>query len=290
VLGILEIAESQAESFRDWGTSHIVDAQQKPRIQHVRDLLTLMIAEVLAAKVPGVGACHRKLLGKLGSSLKRTGFISLNYDILIDNALADLYTRWDLDYSVDFTNYAAGTWSRPRPSKRVGLFKLHGSLNWLYCPTCRTLELTPKEGKICSLKWEPSKCLCPRCGTLAVPIIIPPTYFKALSNLYLREIWHAAERELSECDRIVFCGYSFPDPVRWSVVMSGSAHRQIPTSWWSTHVSTSRVAVAVGGTQGGRGLLSHPTSRADARTKTRMRATGFMGSPMVKSAVRSCDD
>jgi hypothetical protein len=44
-----------------------------------------------------------------------------------------------------------------------------------------------------------------------VPIIIPPTYFKALSNLYLRQIWHAAEQTLLKCDRIIFCGYSFPD-------------------------------------------------------------------------------
>jgi len=44
-----------------------------------------------------------------------------------------------------------------------------------------------------------------------VPIVIPPTYFKALSNLYLREIWHAAEQALMECDRIIFCAYSFPD-------------------------------------------------------------------------------
>jgi len=32
-----------------------------------------------------------------------------------------------------------------------------------------------------------------------------------LSNLYLRQIWHAAEQTLIKCDRIIFCGYSFPD-------------------------------------------------------------------------------
>ena len=25
------------------------------------------------------------------------------------------------------------------------LFKPHGSLNWLFCPTCNELEITPKE-------------------------------------------------------------------------------------------------------------------------------------------------
>jgi hypothetical protein len=119
--------------------------------------------------------------------------------------------RWDLDYGVEFTNYAPYTWQRPRPGRGVRLLKLHGSLNWLYCPTCRTVTLTPKEEGICKLKWDPEQCLCRECETLAVPIVIPPTYFKVLSNLFLRQVWDVAERALGDCERIVFCGYSFPD-------------------------------------------------------------------------------
>jgi NAD-dependent SIR2 family protein deacetylase len=214
VLGVLEIADSQGESFRDWGTSHIDQRYTKPRIQHMHEVLILLIAEILNCKLKRSARNHPALVQQLGNAgvLKHTTFISLNYDILMDNALLQARDSFhlDLDYSIEFVNFG-GEWARPMSQDSVKLLKLHGSLNWLYCPTCRTIRITPKVKGVCLLKWRPGECVCKKCGTLAVPIVIPPTYFKALSNLYLREIWHAAEQALMECDRIVFCGYSFPD-------------------------------------------------------------------------------
>jgi hypothetical protein len=43
------------------------------------------------------------------------------------------------------------------------------------------------------------------------PIIIPPTFFKVLSNFHLQQVWRAAEGILMEAKRVVFCGYSLPD-------------------------------------------------------------------------------
>lgn len=211
VLGIIELADSQGESFRDWGTSQAADARQKPRLQHMHDVLILLIAEILDHKLRGNAAHHPRLVRSLQESGQRrnTSFISLNYDILIDNALLGA-DGLDLDYTVEFVN-AGSDWRQPRSTQSIKLFKLHGSLNWLYCPTCRTMRITPRDKGVCRLKWRPGDCVCSKCRSLAVPIIIPPTYFKALSNLYLRQIWHAAEQALLECNRIVFCGYSFPD-------------------------------------------------------------------------------
>ncbi len=224
VLGVLELADSQEETFRDWGTSHLVDSRQKPRIQHIHELLILLIAEVLDKKLgEGGGQHHGRLLQGINEAggFKETVFVSLNYDILIDNALLDLYQEggggWDLHYGIEFSNVEMrgglpeSQWHRPDPKRSVLLLKLHGSLNWLYCPTCRSVTLTPKQKKVCHLKWHPQDCLCSACQTLAVPIIIPPTYFKALSNLYLRQTWDRAEKELTQAERIIFCGYSFPD-------------------------------------------------------------------------------
>lgn len=214
VLGIIEIADSQSESFREWGTAHIIDAREKPRLQHMHDVLILLIAEILDHKMRDRSTHHPKLVQSLHDArwLRSTSFISLNYDILIDNALvrAKKDFKLDLDYAVEFMNFG-GDCERPRSARSIRLFKLHGSLNWLYCPTCRAIRITPKEKGVCRLKWHPEDCTCSKCHTLAVPIVIPPTYFKALSNLYLREIWQAAEQALMECDRIIFCGYSFPD-------------------------------------------------------------------------------
>ncbi len=80
-------------------------------------------------------------------ALKQIIFVSTNYDILIDNALVDEYKYdIDLDYGVEFRNFErADDWTRPRRNKSVLLCKPHGSLNWLFCPTCNELELTPKE-------------------------------------------------------------------------------------------------------------------------------------------------
>jgi hypothetical protein len=43
------------------------------------------------------------------------------------------------------------------------------------------------------------------------PIIIPPSFFKAMSNYHLLRIWKKAETLLREAKQIIFCGYSFPD-------------------------------------------------------------------------------
>ncbi len=219
VLGILEIADSQEDCFRSatrrsWDTA---------RIQKTRQDLILLIAEVLERKLQSEGKHHRLLLQNLGRQgrLGQTLFLSLNYDIVIDNSLLDLYTRpragWDLDYGIDFTNVEMvghapeAQWHRPNPRKSILLLKLHGSLNWLYCPTCRALTLTPKEKRVCRLKWRPEDCRCKECKGLSVPIIIPPTFFKVMSNFYLQQIWKRAEDELKQAERIIFCGYSFPD-------------------------------------------------------------------------------
>ena len=140
----------------------------------------------------------------------KTAFISLNYDILIDNALTDIYPKYDLDYCVDFTNYERkNDWKRPRPKKAISLCKLHGSLNWLFCHTCISLSLTIKRNDAATTIVKPKKCT--QCGTFAVPILIPPTFFKVMSNIYLQEIWKKTDILLLRAKRIFFCGYSFPD-------------------------------------------------------------------------------
>jgi len=210
VLGVLEIAISQEESFKNWDTSSLANNYKNPRLPHIHSLLILLIAEIIAHKLEGDSHYHPLLVNNLKKRdlLEKTSFISLNYDILIDNTLMEVQDAFDLDYTVDFVN--PEEFYKPR-EKRVKLFKLHGSLNWLYCPTCRSLRITPKEKGVCKLKYKIDDCVCDECNTLAIPIIIPPTYFKALSNLYLRQIWNNAEIELMKCNKIVFCGYSFPD-------------------------------------------------------------------------------
>jgi len=214
-LGIIELALQRSESFRSYSMS-----AANPRLQQIRDHLIFLICIILARRLPSPGKYHPELVRALyqNHDLDTTTFISLNYDILIDNALTEANATFDrdLDYGVHFQNFDLASsgrneWRKPRPGKSSLLLKLHGSLNWLYCPTCVTLTLTPKEKGVIRLIYEPSLACCGSCGTVATPIVIPPTFFKVMSNLYLQEIWHRAEFVLREAERLVFCGYSLPD-------------------------------------------------------------------------------
>jgi len=58
---------------------------------------------------------------------------------------------------------------------------------------------------------DPSSSYCQRCETVYSPIIVPPTFYKDLSKVFLSQVWNKAENELSEVEHLIFCGYSFPD-------------------------------------------------------------------------------
>ncbi|MDO9391652.1 MAG: SIR2 family protein [bacterium] len=210
-LGILDLAERKRETLKNFDLENI--ANNSNRIRFIRQYLILLMAKVLHDKLRSSNGLHKRLVDKLKKSgqLKNTVFISTNYDILIDNALTSLYPQFMIDYGVDFVNFNHdGDWKRPTRNS-VDLLKLHGSLNWLYCPTCNTLELTPKEKGVIRLLTDLSHSKCNYCGSVIVPIIIPPTFYKDMSNIFLSILWHKAELAMRDVEHIVFCGYSFPD-------------------------------------------------------------------------------
>ena len=206
-LGMLELAITRNESFRKYPM-----VPGNPRVQLVKEQLIFLIAKILKEELRSGRAHHAQLVQRLKDTgkLSQTAFISLNYDILIDNALTDLHDTVDLDYGVAFTNFEnPNDWHRPRPDRSIPLFKLHGSLNWLYCPTCISLTITPKDKSVSTLVDKPKRCKT--CHSNMVPIIIPPTFFKMMSNHFLQQIWHNCQAVLTQATRIIFCGYSFPN-------------------------------------------------------------------------------
>lgn len=94
---------------------------------------------------------------------------------------------------------------------RFKLYKIHGSLNWLYCPVCNKIDIGLGEKTMLKIIDDPDRAKCNSCATLQNPIIVPPTYFKDMTNPILAQVWLSADKELQNTDRIVFCGYSFPD-------------------------------------------------------------------------------
>jgi NAD-dependent SIR2 family protein deacetylase len=209
-LGILDLADMRNESFKNYSNINI--ASNSGRLKRLRIYLILLMAEILHEKLETSRGFHLKLVNNLKSldKLDKTIFLTTNYDILIDNALLSLYPDILLDYGIYFINFnLSGDWERPDENS-VKLFKLHGSLNWLYCPTCNNIKLTPREKGIIKLIREPAEALCKNCETIYSPVIVPPSFFKDFTNVFLSSVWNKAENFLHEVEQIIFCGYSFP--------------------------------------------------------------------------------
>lgn len=200
-IGILDLAIMRDETFKGFNIHQI----RLIRHSLVR-LMMLVIKEELGSKPENY---HSRLVRNLvnGGKINETVFVSTNYDILIDNALDNL-PGFALDYGIDFINMANRNCSRPNrsmPNEPIELYKLHGSLNWLYCRTCNTIKLTSFQ------KAAARSLACDICDSKLSTLVVPPTYFKSLTNAYLGMLWVKAEAALRKAQHLIFCGYSFPD-------------------------------------------------------------------------------
>jgi len=214
VLGLTDLAIMRKEAFRHFDIEN--RDRNSGRLRFIAQYLVFLVAKVLHTKLHGRARLHRDLVTapREGNELRSMVFVSTNYDILIDNALTEEPERgFDLDYGVEFRNFDwPNDWKRPRRDNSVSLFKPHGSLNWLFCPTCDELEITPKEkGVITRLISEFADRRCVECGSVYSPLIVPPTFYKDLNNVFLSSIWNRTDVALRKVNHIVFCGYSFPD-------------------------------------------------------------------------------
>jgi hypothetical protein len=146
--------------------------------------------------------------------------ISLNYDIIADMAMfqfADQRKPGSMpSYGCDIR-----TQSYMGKERWGSLFKIHGSVNWMYCPQCHHLDIgwSSKRGapsRIGTLFYRleeqyAHKVNCPECNTRLRPILITPTHRKDYRNPHLARIWYEAERALQRANRVIFVGYSLPD-------------------------------------------------------------------------------
>jgi len=202
-LGVLDLAYFRGESLKGC---------TEEKINEVRNALIFLIAKILDEKLRRETIHHKALVTRIKNEekLKQTAFISLNYDIIIDNALIEPYPDHHLDYGIDFVNFERrNDWKRPIKNKSVLLLKIHGSLNWLYCPTCNHMELTPEKKRAVKAFYKTENCKL--CETPMKPVIIPPTFYKDVSNPFLQEIFLKTDKVLRDIERIFICGYSFPD-------------------------------------------------------------------------------
>jgi hypothetical protein len=160
--------------------------------------------------------------------------ISLNWDIIFDNALnsqvrkkIDSLKDGVVDYCCYVTSYnkyeniLPGLLAKGRNKYNIKLLKLHGSMNWLQCQRCQRLFIAFDEKIAIEEYFSKPKCrLCEKnfsnernCFSDATLInqLLMPTFLKDINNVQLKLIWQNAGIELSEANKIVFMGYSFPE-------------------------------------------------------------------------------
>ena len=118
--------------------------------------------------------------------------------------------------------------STPDKQPDVRLLKLHGSLNWGYCPGCKRIvswdlntyfqkhyiDSFSEKGKSIYIPIGTQLHEYKHCGENKVkpePIIIPPTWDKLYHYESLAKVWRQAAIELSEAENIIVIGYSLPE-------------------------------------------------------------------------------
>jgi hypothetical protein len=189
------------------------------RLRKVRDGLEYLVFALLEHRLRSIGPHYRLFLdGLYAAEPESVTIVSLNYDIIADNTLARLGARQQAlpDYRCDIATPAY------REAPRFGcLLKVHGSLNWLYCPNCHRLDLgvapsgrTVKvRGRLYDLDSEYGRrgSPCIECETLLRPVLITPTHLKDYRNPHIARVWYEAARALREAERAIFVGYSMPD-------------------------------------------------------------------------------
>jgi len=147
--------------------------------------------------------------------------ITFNWDLLLDNILLSSPSFFidgipENYYGTSFSYMGDGRESYNRvPNSSLKLLKLHGSLNWLFCKNCKENNKFFVIGKKPAVKvLEGFGMKCPNCGNDLDTLIVPPTFQKIEEGgiiSALSDIWKCAKDNLSNANRIVIAGYSFPE-------------------------------------------------------------------------------
>ncbi len=227
LIGLLDIAISRKHSLGPgWNADDI---------QRIRQSLDYAIFAVIEHDLLMLANnYYHTLLERLfAATQKPPTIVSLNYDIIADNTLMALAERCGPfgfpDYGCDIA-----TETYQKENKFGKLYKLHGSLNWLYCPACQRLDIGTTESGRRTIKmldqlyqeeitldeksgggdlhrrYSCHGSACRDCGTDVIPVMISPTHLKDYRNPHISQVWYLADRALRKASRVIIAGYSMP--------------------------------------------------------------------------------
>ena len=183
-----------------------LERHESSQLRILKDLITRTLDYALVGP-----SCkkHQDLASRMGQD---DVVLSMNYDMLIDNALYAAGKTNDASYHMNFfkVNFGVDKWKKPGSrNSNVSLLKLHGSLNWVRCSLCGSLLLYRYDtGRLRG--WMPFRC--PRClsdDSVAEQVMIPPLHTKDYRDRDMAFLWVQADRMLKEFSKIICIGYSF---------------------------------------------------------------------------------
>jgi NAD-dependent SIR2 family protein deacetylase len=234
VFGFIDVLLARRQGLPDGFTTEV--------LANIRVALVNCIHYVIdrARKSPATN--YRAFWETVATSNRNVAIVTLNYDTTLEEAFDPLYpNRALIDYRLGFLNYDEPSgiqghhwWiDAAKPINRwpggdpvpIKVLKLHGSLNWKYCPSCREVLLTPwdtsidldqggfvrVDGASCFEPEIVSPLRCPYCVGPFEALVAPPSHSKDLAHPVLTQLLTEAMRELRRSKRIVFIGYSFPE-------------------------------------------------------------------------------
>lgn len=166
----------------------------------------------------------------------RTAVLSMNWDTVIEAGLARTQNIHDVEYGCEAIrgDFDGKGDFRRRPRKgnhTVHLTKPHGSVNWLYCDSCRKVYWVPPSSvtKVADTlfrrqDWDAVKRItrltqshsirhpaCPHCRVKSLGTRFATfSYRKALDFPMHSASWRTAEAHLRDAVNWIFLGYSMP--------------------------------------------------------------------------------
>ena len=140
--------------------------------------------------------------------------ISTNWDVLIE----EYFTRQKISYDLclNAPYYYKGRLTKKASKQKLNFIKLHGSINWVKCLSCGTIQIVEhkKCGDFLFDDGKAEKCMaCQKeieKGCLVQSQIITPTMMKSINSQLYSNLWAAARRDLRAAKKVTFIGYSLP--------------------------------------------------------------------------------
>lgn len=181
------------------------------RIRHLVDMAIIEVLNVKPNNIEKIQAFARVI-----KRFKEAVIITSNYDLIPETVLKTAGIKaLDLDYGFDWRRVKTGKIIR-RPAKNsYALLKLHGSLNWLRCPSCEQIYINLsaaianlsdyREGKkygeavTCDCEYAPLRSL-----------LVTPSLARTHPEMQLKQLVLSAVDYLSQARSVSIIGYSLP--------------------------------------------------------------------------------